>query len=243
MPKRRSRPVEPVHPQEPSETLSDLRQALVRRKKSELVEILMELAQADRRLQRQLRVELQVVPAPDERIAATQRAIVDATAFDRGQMGRNFAYDYAAYEEVRRNLRLLVVSGQLQPAMSLALELMDRGSRQVEMSDEGLMTEDIESGVAVVLEALTRSDLPAPAVLGWITSMLKHDRVGFIARESLESLRSHVQKSQPQEFAVREPPPPEVDGLPGDKHGPHQEDRILRRFCTLTERTRPLHSL
>ena len=54
------------------------------------------------------------------------------------------------------------------------------------------------SGLAVVLESLARSDLPAPAVLGWITSMLKHDRVGFIARESLESLRNQVQKSLSQ---------------------------------------------
>ncbi len=151
MPKRRSRPVEPVHPLVPSETLSDLRQALLRRKKSELVEIVMELVQADRKLQRQLRVEFQVVPAPDELIAATQQAIADATAFDRREIGRNFSYDYAAYEEVRRNLGLLVGSGQLRPAMSLALELMERGSHQVEMSDEGLMTEDIESGLAVVI--------------------------------------------------------------------------------------------
>ena len=198
MPKRRSRPTEPADPPVPIDTLSDLRKALLRRKKSELVEIVMELVQADRKLQRQLRVKLRVVPAPDERIAATQRAIADATAFDRREIGRNFSYDHAAYEEVRRNLRLLVGSGQLQPAMSLALDLMKRGSHQVEMSDEGLMTEDVESGLAMVLESLARSDLPATEVLAWITSMLKHDRVGFIARESLESLRNQVQKSLSQ---------------------------------------------
>ena len=38
--------------------------------------------------------------------------------------------------------------------MELSLELMKQGSYQVEMSDEGLMTEDIEDCLNVVLKAL-----------------------------------------------------------------------------------------
>jgi hypothetical protein len=37
---------------------------------------------------------------------------------------------------------------------------MDQGSRQVEMSDEGLMTEDIEKCLSVVTKALQKCDLP-----------------------------------------------------------------------------------
>jgi hypothetical protein len=80
--------------------------------------------------------------------------------------------------------------------MSLALELMKRGSYQVEMSDEGLMTGDIEGGLSVVIEAVTRSDMPAEDVLAWCSAMLETDRVGFIAREPLEELHRRVQTAK-----------------------------------------------
>jgi hypothetical protein len=45
------------------------------------------------------------------------------------------------------------------------MELMKHGSHQVEMSDEGLMTEDIEGCLNVVLEALKTCALPAAGVM------------------------------------------------------------------------------
>ena len=44
--------------------------------------------------------------------------------------------------------------------MELSLELMKQGSCQVEMSDEGLMTYDIEECLQVVVAALKKCDLP-----------------------------------------------------------------------------------
>ena len=126
-------------------------------------------------------------------VAATQQAIADATAFDRRDINRNFAYDYEAYGEVKRNLGRLIGSGQLPLAMRLALELMKQGSYQVEMSDEGLMTQDIEVCLEVVLKALEKCDLPANEVIAWCSAMLENDRVGFIARQPLQALRTHAQ--------------------------------------------------
>jgi hypothetical protein len=105
-----------------------LRAALTRRKKAELVDALMELAQGDRGVLRQLTARFDVAPTPDDLVAATRRAIADATDFDERDINRNFAYDAAAYSEVKRNLGRLIAAGQLGPAMSLALELMKRGS-------------------------------------------------------------------------------------------------------------------
>src|SRR6516162_5616701 len=175
------------------ESMAQLRRALSRRKKAELVDTLLELAQADRGVLRQLTARFDVTAAPDELEAATQQAIADATAFDRRDINRNFAYDYRAYEEVKRNLGRLIGAGQLQLAMRLALELMKQGSYQVEMSDEGLMTPDIEGCLTVVLKALAKSDLPAAAVIAWCSAMLDADRVGFIAREPLQALRNRAQ--------------------------------------------------
>jgi hypothetical protein len=193
MPKRPPKPRRAVPSRKPPKPTAALRQALARRKKAELVEALVELAEADRGILRQLTVRFDVATAPDDLVAVTRQAIADATDFDEREINRNFDYDDEAYSEVKRNLGRLIGSGQLRQAMPLALELMKRGSYQVEMSDEGLMTEDIEDCLKVVLEALRECDLPAAEVIGWCSAMLENDRVGFIAREPMEALRAHWQ--------------------------------------------------
>ena len=175
------------------ESMAQLRRALCRRRKAELVDTLLELAQADRGVLRQLTARFDVAAAPDELVAATHQAIADATAFDERDINRNFAYDYEAYGEVKRNLGRLIDAGQLRPAMQLALGLIKQGSYQVEMSDEGLMTQDIEGCLEVVLRALEKCDLPAAEVVAWCTAMLDNDRVGFIARGPLRALRNRAQ--------------------------------------------------
>jgi uncharacterized Zn finger protein len=195
MPKRQPKPKRAVPSRKQPGPTAELRQALTRRKKAELVDVLVELAQADRGVLRQLTARFDVASAADELVAATRQAIAEATDFDEREINRNFGYDYEAYGEVKRNLGRLVGSGQLRQAMPLALELMKRGSYQVEMSDEGEMTEEIEDCLKVVLEALRKSDVPAAEVLGWCSAMLESDRVDFIAREPLESLRKHFQRT------------------------------------------------
>ncbi len=171
-----------------------LRQAVAGRKKDELVEALLELAQADRKILRQFTARFDVAPIrPNELVTATRQAIADATDFDEREINYNFDYDYNAYEEVKRNLGRLIASGQWRQAMQLGLELMKEGSYQVEMSDEGLMTDDIENCLSVVLKGLKKCDLPAVEIVAWCTAMLEADRVGFIAEEQLQSLRNHFQ--------------------------------------------------
>lgn len=170
-----------------------LRQALARQNKADLVDVLLELAQADRGILRQLTARFDVAAAPDELVAATRQAIADATDFDERDINRNFDYDYKAYHEVKRNLDRLIGAGQLRLTMQLALELMKQGSYQVEMSDEGMMTGDIEDCLSVVLKTAQKCDLPASDVIAWCSAMLAADRVGFIAREPLLSLRDHLQ--------------------------------------------------
>ena len=193
MPKRQPRPGRAVPPGKPPGPTAGLRQALAGRKKAELVDVLVELAEADRGILRQLTARFDVASAPDELVAATRQAIADATGFDKRDINRNFAYDDRAYGEVKRNLGRLIGAGQLRLAMPLALELMKRGSYQVEMSDEGMMTDEIEDGLNVVIEALGECDLPAAEVIAWCSAMLENDRIGFIAREPLQSLRNRFQ--------------------------------------------------
>jgi len=156
------KPKKPVPARTRPEPTAELRQALRRQRKAELVDTLLELAQADRQVLRQLMTRFNVAAAPDELVAATQQAIADATDFDERDINRNFEYDYEAYGAVKRNLGRLIDAGQLRLAMELALELMRQGSYQVEMSDEGLMTVKRQLFFLVddILISLRRSCLP-----------------------------------------------------------------------------------
>ena len=75
-------------------------------------------------------------------------------------------------EEVKRNLGRLIDLGQLRLAMELSRELMDQGSHQVEMSDEGLMTSDIEECLQVVVQALPKSNMPPGEIVAWCKAMI-----------------------------------------------------------------------
>lgn len=191
MSKRKSKNAAPAAKR--NDGAAKLRKALTSRTKAELVSALLELAQADRGVLRQLTARFDVAAAPGELVAATRQAIADATAFDQRDMNTNFDYDYEAYEEVKRNLARLIASGQLRLAMQLALELMKQGSRQVEMSDEGLMTDDIEDCLGVLLKALQNCDLLPDEIIDWCSAIRDNDCVGFICEKPVQALRNQHQ--------------------------------------------------
>lgn len=169
-----------------------LRAALTRRRKAELVDTLVTLAQSERKLFRRLTSRVDLVLAPGALVRATHQAIRDATAFDKRDINRNFAYDYEAYEEVKRNLGHLAAAADWRSALQLALELMKQGRYQAAMSDEGLMSEDIEACLSVVLQALPNCNLPAAEVLAWCQTMLAADQTGFLAQAPLQALQTRL---------------------------------------------------
>jgi len=173
-----------------------LRKVLAKRTKGELIDVVVELAGEDRGILRRLNARFGVEPPPEGLVVVTRRAIADATDFDEREINRNFDYDSQAYSEVKRNLSRLIGLGQLRMAMDLSLELMKRGSYQVEMSDEGLMSDDIEECLKVVVKGLEKCDLPAREVTAWCDKMLRSDRVGFICADALETLRRQFEPSR-----------------------------------------------
>jgi uncharacterized Zn finger protein len=173
-----------------------LRKALAKRAQGELIDVLVEFAGEDRGILRRLTARFELEAPPKELVVATRQAIADATDFDERDINRNFNYDHEAYSEVKRNLRCLIDLGQLRPTMELSLELMDQGSYQVEMSDEGLMSEDIEECLKVVIQALEQRDLPASEVIAWCRDMLQNDHVGFICDQELKSLQHDLETSR-----------------------------------------------
>ena len=158
---------------------------------------MVELAGEDRGILRRLDARFELEASLQELVGATRQAIADATDFDEREINYNFDYDYAAYGEVKRNLGRLVDLGQLRLAMELSRELMDQGSHQVEMSDEGLMTSDIEECLQVVVAALRKCDLPPGEIATWCKAMTKADRVGCIYDRELRALQCRFEASGP----------------------------------------------
>jgi hypothetical protein len=175
-----------------------LAKALAKRTKAELVDALVEIAKGDRGILRQLESRFGVEALPEELVAATRQAIADATYFDEREVNYNFDYDYEAYHAVKRNFGRLIELGHLRTAMQLSLQLMDEGSYQVEISDEGLMTEDLEGCLYVVTKALEKCDLRPQEVIAWCDEMRKKDRVGFICEKGLRGLQNRFDAMRSQ---------------------------------------------
>lgn len=151
------------------------------------------LADDDIRVMRWLQSELDVTEPSEAMIIAARAAIADATDFDDRDANRNFDYDYEAYEAIARYFSKLIDAGCIGSAMSLSQELMEQGSHQVEMSDEGMMTVDIEDCIKVVIKALKKKNAcPPEDIVDWCAAMSRKDRVGFICDEEIRSLRESV---------------------------------------------------
>jgi hypothetical protein len=170
-----------------------LRQSLAQRTKDELIDALVELARDDRAALRRLAAHFELQMPLKALLGMTRQAIADATAFDERDINRNFRYDAEAYSAVQRYLQLRIETGHLRPAMELSLELMNQASRQVEASDEGLMSEDIEPCLRAVLTSLRKCDLPATEVIAWCKEMLERDRTQFLCDQELWALREQFE--------------------------------------------------
>jgi hypothetical protein len=172
--------------------LDRLRKALAKRTKAELVDVIVEFASEERKILRELEAQFNVEAPSEDLVASTRQAIADATDFDEREINYNFDYDYQAYSTVQKNLKRLVSQGCFQEAMKLSIELMSQGSYQVEMSDEGMMTDDIEDCLRPVIQGLKKSDISAKNVLPWCKKMEAKDRIGCICDQELESLRKSL---------------------------------------------------
>ena len=85
---------------------AELRRALLRRSKAELVDVLLELAQADRAVLRQLTARFALAATADELVAAARQAIADAAAASEAPDAEAAEIESAALRSVRRMVEL-----------------------------------------------------------------------------------------------------------------------------------------
>jgi hypothetical protein len=162
--------------------------AIGKQTKAELIEMVMKMAKSHAAVARELEEQLGIEKPVDLLVADVSSAIDRATDFDGREVNYNFDVDWQAFADARKGLRKLVDLGYLDDAKLLALKLMRDGSYQVECSDEGLMTDDIEDCLRPVIRAVKTSG--GADVDKWAKEMQKADRVGFICEHQLAELRN-----------------------------------------------------
>lgn len=185
MSKRKKTPARAANPAAASQRL---KKVLARQKKAELIEIIIKLTRLNPDIQRALESQFCVDVPLKELVAQTRLAIANATDFDGRDVNYNFDYDDRAYSEIADNFARLIKLGHLHEVMDLSLELMQQGSYQVESSDEGLMTGNIEACLEIVFNTLKKADLPANEIVAWCKTIGNKDRVGFICETELKAL-------------------------------------------------------
>jgi len=151
-----------------------------------LIKIILKLAKGNFTLTRALEAELNVNKSVELLISDVESAICRATDFDDRDINHNFDYDYDAYEDVEKGFRQLIKKGCLEEVKKLAIRLMKDGSYQVECSDEGMMTEDIEACLKPVIRAV--KSVGGDSASKWAFAMLGKDRVGFICEKELKRM-------------------------------------------------------
>ena len=161
-----------------------LRATLKRIKKADLVKLTLRIAQEEKASEWMLENELELDKPIDLLVHDVEAAIDIATKVDELRLNYNFDYDWRAYEVIRRGLSQLIQKNAIEQAKTLALKLMDKGSHQMECSDEGLMQEEIECGLRLVISAA----VPSAGAREWALEMLQHDRMGFLCERELTEL-------------------------------------------------------
>ncbi|MEQ8788222.1 MAG: hypothetical protein RIC55_18075 [Pirellulaceae bacterium] len=161
--------------------------ALRKRTKADLVAMILDVAREHAAVARELEDRLNVDKPVDLLLADVSSAIDRATDFDERMSNHNFDVDWQAYADVQKGLSLLVKQGRLAEAKTLSLKLMRDGSYQVECSDEGMMTEDIEQCLKPVIRAVKAAG--GPEAGKWAAEMSEADRVKFICDKELAVLR------------------------------------------------------
>jgi len=161
-----------------------LRATLKKMKKADVIELALRIAKEEKASEWMLEREVGLDKSIELLVNDIEIAIKIATQFDELRMNYNPPINWDAYDAVQRGFLQLIQKERIEEAKRLALQLMHRGSYQIECSDEGLMLEEIENCLRPVIVAVAKSLAGGK----WAHEMLLRDRVGFVCRQDLSKL-------------------------------------------------------
>ena len=161
-----------------------VRRALTKLKKVDLVEVTLRVAREGKPSEWMLEQEVGLDKPVDLLVHDIDVAVDIATKVDGQRLNQNFEYDWRAYHAVKCGLSQLIQKDRIEEAKAIALKLMQKGSFQIECSDEGLMQEKIEKCLRPVIAAAAESS----GGREWALEMLQHDRMRFLCERELTAL-------------------------------------------------------
>lgn len=176
-------------PRRPAKTdrFALIEKSLRKQTKADLVQLILTIAKDHAAAARALESQLDIDKPVDLLVIDVSSAIDRATDFDDSTWpASDLDVDWHAYEDVQKGLRQLIKLGHLEDAKSLALKLMKEGSYQVEGSDEGLMTDEIEGCLRPIIRAVEAAG--GDQAVKWAAKMQRADRVGFICDNELAEI-------------------------------------------------------
>jgi hypothetical protein len=153
-------------------------------KKADLVELTLRVARKSRPCEWKLEQELLLDKPISLLVHDIEVAIDMATKVGERRLNDNFGCDWRAYDAVRRGLSQLIEKDGLQEAKALAVKLIERGSWQIECSDEGLMRDEIENCLRPVIAAVAETS----GDWEWALEMLRYESSGFLCAQELDEL-------------------------------------------------------
>ena len=156
--------------------------------KTDLVELAIRISQEAKAGEWMLEREVELDKPVDLLVYDIEMAISSATKVDERRLNYNFDFDRSAYDAVRRGLVQLIQKKRLEEAKALALTLIQKGSFQIECSDEGMMQEPIEDCLQSVISAVAESSGDSE----WALEMLQCDRTDFVCRRELTELAGRI---------------------------------------------------
>lgn len=170
-----------VRPGNGTEQSADrLTNVLKRMTKAQLVAVLADVIQRWPDVGHHLMIKVDTQQPARELVDDIRASLNKATYVPKHEINHNFSFDYGAYKRVGKGLKKLIDRGLLSEAMELALEVMRQGSYQVEMSDEGLMSDEVVDCVRVVYDALQGETIDVDTRAKWLKQLAASDSVGFL---------------------------------------------------------------
>ncbi|MBM4301157.1 MAG: SWIM zinc finger domain-containing protein [Deltaproteobacteria bacterium] len=146
--------------------------------KAQLIDLIHDLAGQYPEMARELGDRKQVISGNTEPLVKRLRQEIHDLGEEPGWRNHWNNEGYTPnYSKIRQKLETLLKAGHTDEVLTLGLELVETGTRQVEESDDEGETEmEIAACMPVVVEALERSPLEAADKLAWALDVLLEDQ-------------------------------------------------------------------
>ncbi len=161
----------------PEPVRTEIEPFLQEKSKTQLIELLLELAEEHPDIAQDLVDRRQIVAGSTKTLVARLREEIREVGAEPGWQRHWSDEGYTPdYSGIRRKLSALLEAGGADEVLALGKELVIVGLRQAEQSDdEGGTADQVASCMPVIVEALDRSSLPPAAKLAWAVEAVLKD--------------------------------------------------------------------